>query len=82
MTPLTIFKRKTRTAEHPTLGNIHRQEEKPGGRFDVNLVLMVREHGPARLNTIDREVQMLTEQITKLQQEREVIARLVEAANV
>jgi hypothetical protein len=81
MTPLTIFKRKTRTAEHQVM-TVHAQEEKPGGRFDVNLVLMVREHGPVRLNTIDREIQTMTEQIIKLQQEREVIARLVEAANV
>jgi hypothetical protein len=81
MTPLFTFKRKTKTAEHPMV-TTHQQEEKPGGRFDVNLALMVREHGPVRLNTIDREIQSLTEQITKLQQEREVIDRLVEAANV
>jgi hypothetical protein len=80
MTPLFGFKRKFKTAEYPS--TFVQQEEKTGGRFDVNLALMVRDHGPIRLDTIDREIHTLTEQITKLQKEREVIIKLVEVVNV
>lgn len=63
----------------PALQNIV-IEEAPGGSFDVNLVRMVLEHAPARIATIEKDIQAVTERMTKLQTERDAVLRLLEAA--
>jgi len=48
------------------------------GGHDVNLILMVKEHAPRRLENIDREVKKLQKQMQDLQREAEVIGKLYE----
>jgi hypothetical protein len=55
-------------------------EEVAGGSFDVNLVRMVLEHAPARIISIDKDIQTLTERMEKLHIERAAILRLLTAA--
>lgn len=79
MTPFS-FKRKAKTQEHPVISAPAIRPENPGGRFDVNLVRMVTEHGPMRIKSIDDEIAALMNKVDKLQKEKETIQRLVDAA--
>lgn len=46
---------------------------------DFNLILMVKEEGPKRIDGIDKELHILTERMTNLQRERDQLISLVNA---
>lgn len=55
------------------------QEEPTYYGHEINLVRMVEEHAPIRINTIDAELASLTEKMRKLEMERAQLERFVAA---
>lgn len=49
-----------------------------GGR-DVNLILMVKEHAPIRVEQIIKEVDGMLKRITALEEEKDTLLRLISA---
>lgn len=47
------------------------------GSFDVNLILMVEEHGPRRIKEIEKEIESLVEKVRRLEAEKGIINQLV-----
>lgn len=52
------------------------------GSFDVNLILMVSEHGPRRIKDIEKEIESLAERVRRLEAEKDTINRLVAVVTV
>ena len=62
------------TAELP----IPRLDDMHTGGHDVNLILMVKEHAPRRLDNIEKELAKLQKQMQDLQNEASIITKLYE----
>lgn len=60
------------TAELP----IPRFDDMQTGGHDVNIVLMIKEHAPRRIDQINDEVTTLQERMKKLEAERELLHKL------
>lgn len=54
-------------------------EPLPSFGRDVNIINIVEEHGPKRIQQIEQEIVKLEEKRTKLLREQEVLTRLVTA---
>lgn len=60
------------TAELP----LPRFDDMQTGGHDVNIVLMIKEHAPRRIDQINDEVTTLQERMRKLEAERELLHKL------
>lgn len=55
-----------------------RNDDRPAGLGrDINLIRLIQEHGPLRIQEIDREMKKMNERLTALNDERDTLQKLV-----
>lgn len=79
--PNTKTKREELLPPVVTMENIPLPPPLPGSQ-DVNLILMVKEHGPKRIDVIDKELQEMETRTARLVAERSTLERLIKAVEV